>query len=102
MELILSILAVAVAWLGSRHWPLSAAQGRELQGSLAGCETKADRGSITVGTYNIHRGRGLDGKRNLTRIAHMIKGCDVVGLQEVEGYGPVSYTHLTLPTILLV
>ena len=87
MELILSILAVAVAWLGSRHWPLSAAQGRELHGSLAGCETKAGRGSFTVGTYNIHRGRGLDGKRNLARIARTIEGCDVVGLQEVEGHG---------------
>ena len=85
MEFILSISAVAAVWLGSRHWPLSAAQGRELHGSLAGRETKAGRGSFTVGTYNIHRGRGLDGKRNLTRIAHMIKGCDVVGLQEVEG-----------------
>jgi len=87
MELILSILAVAVAWLASRHWPLSAAQGRELHGSLAGCETKAGRGSFTVGTYNIHRGRGLDGKRNLARIARTIEGCDVVGLQEVEGHG---------------
>ena len=83
MELILSILAVVVAWLGSRYWPLSAAQGRELRGSLAGWETEA--GSFTVGTYNIHRGRGLDGKRNLARIARMIEGCDVVGLQEVEG-----------------
>lgn len=71
--------------LGSRHWPLSAAQGREIRGIPARNET-ASR-SFTIGTYNIHRGRGLDGKRNLSRIGRMIEGCDVVALQEAEGYG---------------
>ena len=34
---------------------------------------------------------------NIPNKAHV-----VIGLQSIYGIGPVSYTHLTLPTILLV
>lgn len=41
---------------------------------------------ITAVTYNIHHGKGMDGKINLHRIAEMIheSGADLVGLNEVD------------------
>lgn len=42
--------------------------------------------TLRVMTYNIHIGRGLDGKFDLERIAKVIKACevDLVALQEVD------------------
>ena len=41
---------------------------------------------LRVGSYNIHRCVGTDGKRDVQRIAEVIKemGCDTIGLQEVD------------------
>lgn len=41
---------------------------------------------LSVATYNIHRGVGRDGRRDITRIADVIREIDpdVIGLQEVE------------------
>ena len=85
LPIILSVIAVVIVWLASKHWPLSAKSGSKLFGT----ETRliVSTGVVTVGTYNIHRGRGLDGTRNLARIAEVISRCDVVALQEVEGHG---------------
>lgn len=46
---------------------------------------------LTVVTYNIHRGQGIDGRYDLDRIADVIDrtDADVVGLQEVDrGFRP--------------
>lgn len=42
--------------------------------------------TVKLMTYNIHHGRGLDGKYDLARIADVIRGIspDVVALQEIE------------------
>ena len=50
----------------------------------AGVQLSAD--TITVMTYNIHHGAGMDGKLDLDRIAEVIKtqDADIVGLQEVD------------------
>ncbi|TVQ00605.1 MAG: endonuclease [Planctomycetaceae bacterium] len=47
---------------------------------------EADDGLLRVMTYNIHHGRGLDGKIDLRRIADVIKDAqpDLVALQEVD------------------
>ena len=44
------------------------------------------RARLTVMSYNIHVGVGMDKKQDLQRIADVIKlhGCDLVGLQEVD------------------
>ncbi|CAN5681955.1 endonuclease/exonuclease/phosphatase family protein [soil metagenome] len=41
---------------------------------------------ITVATFNIHHGRGVDERRDLARIARVIResGADIIGLQEVD------------------
>ena len=47
--------------------------------------SRAVRRDLRVATYNIHRGRGLDGRVSLPRIAAVLReiDADVVGVQEV-------------------
>ena len=48
--------------------------------------------TVRVATYNIHRGRGLDGRTKLERIASVLAAidADVVALQEVIGASPLK------------
>ena len=54
-------------------------------------ESKRTR-TVRVATYNIHRGRGLDGRTRLERIASVLAtiDADVVALQEVVGASPLK------------
>jgi endonuclease/exonuclease/phosphatase family metal-dependent hydrolase len=51
--------------------------------------------TLRVATYNIHRGRGLDGRTRLERIAAVIATIDpdIVALQEVLGASPLRPGH---------
>jgi len=40
---------------------------------------------FNVGTYNIHQAKGLDGVRDIGRIAKELEGLSIVSLQEVRG-----------------
>ncbi len=48
--------------------------------------------AVRVATYNIHRGRGLDGRTRLERIAAVLAtvDADIVALQEVVGASPLK------------
>jgi endonuclease/exonuclease/phosphatase family metal-dependent hydrolase len=48
--------------------------------------------AVRVATYNIHRGRGLDGRTRLERIAGVLAAidADIVALQEVIGASPLK------------
>jgi endonuclease/exonuclease/phosphatase family metal-dependent hydrolase len=48
--------------------------------------------TVRIATYNIHRGRGLDGRTRLERIAAVLAtiDADVVALQEVVGASPLK------------
>jgi endonuclease/exonuclease/phosphatase family metal-dependent hydrolase len=48
--------------------------------------------AVRIATYNIHRGRGLDGRTRLERIAAVLAGidADIVALQEVVGASPLK------------
>ncbi len=48
--------------------------------------------TVRIATYNIHRGRGLDGRTRLQRIAAVIAAvdADIVALQEVIGASPLK------------
>jgi len=85
------VIAILVIWLGTRHWPTSPHEGKKLLNSIKYRPTGA--ASFTIGTFNIHRGRGIDGIRSLTRISDTICTCDVVALQEVEGYSLRNYKN---------
>jgi phospholipase D1/2 len=51
--------------------------------------TRVNTRALRVATWNIHNGRGIDGRRDIARIGKVIDGLDaaLVGLQEV-GCGP--------------
>ena len=74
---------VGVYLLLFRYWPLPAKSGKRIRGKTLPAAGRTR--SFTVGTYNIHRSRGIDGKRDLQRIGDVIGDCDMIGLQEVEG-----------------
>jgi len=76
-------VSAGLVFLASRAWPLRSIRGGALP-SL-GCASTFKGSTFTVATYNIHRARGTDGRRDLERIAKVINDCDIVGLQEVEG-----------------
>jgi len=40
---------------------------------------------IRIGSYNIHRAKGIDGIRDLNRVAENLSGLDLVAMQEVAG-----------------
>src|SRR6187455_2920214 len=54
-------------------------------------ESKRTR-QVRVATYNIHRGRGLDGRTRIERIAAVLASvdADIVALQEVIGASPLK------------
>lgn len=54
--------------------------------------------TLRVATYNVHRGRGLDGRTRPERIAEVLQGigADIVALQEVVGAGPRHSGHAEL------
>ena len=54
---------------------------------------------LTVMTYNIHHGAGIDGVLDLERIAVLIEksGADVIGLQEVDRHWDVRSNWVDQP-----
>ncbi|MFT7532461.1 MAG: endonuclease/exonuclease/phosphatase family metal-dependent hydrolase [Gammaproteobacteria bacterium] len=75
-------------WMISRKRPIHAHHGNGLQDPI---DSKQDSpgDSLVIGSFNMHRARGADGKKNIERIAQQIKDADLVGLYEVEG--PLSW-----------
>src|SRR5262245_49088148 len=62
-------------------------------GLLVAYKNKQEVGAIRVSSYNVHRCVGLDGQRDVGRIARVIGEIepDVIGLQEIDcGY---HYRH---------
>ena len=59
------------------------------QGASAGehinppAKWKSTKTVFTIGTYNIQTGKSLDGKRNISKSAEVIKNTDIAGLQEL-------------------
>ncbi|MCU0913337.1 MAG: endonuclease/exonuclease/phosphatase family protein [Planctomycetes bacterium] len=79
---ILACLGLYAGYAG-RRTPVALRQGTALswpQG--AGAVTKA---RFRIATYNIHRGKGTDGIRDLGRTAGVLQDADLIGLNEVAG-----------------
>lgn len=72
--------AAGYALSANRRHPTCAASGT---GIVPPGAWREDESSFCVATYNIHRGRGTDGRRDLRRIARVLRGVDIAGLQEV-------------------
>ena len=80
--ILLALLLMLVYQLGRRR-PAPAMQG----GAMHAVGQAPASGSLRVGSYNIHRARGMDGRKDLGRIAEVVRPMDVVGLCECEGAG---------------
>ncbi|MEE9446723.1 MAG: endonuclease/exonuclease/phosphatase family protein [Arenicellales bacterium] len=78
---ILLILLLALLLLAGKRFSTPAAYG---QNSLS--KNELFSGELIVGTYNIHRARGLDGQQDLSRTAEVLRGADIVGISEVQGW----------------
>lgn len=93
-------------WHASRLTPTGAAEGIALEGEVTHEETgtatapdgKATKAlqvgrkpasmasrTLRIGTFNIHGGKGADGRRDLDRVAQSLRGLDFVALNEVHG-----------------
>jgi endonuclease/exonuclease/phosphatase family metal-dependent hydrolase len=84
---IIAIIVIAlgiVVWSGARRTPTPPMTGARLDGQVQPSATTG-RTTLRVGTFNIHSGWGLDGKQDLARTAGVVRGCDLVALQEVRG-----------------
>lgn len=79
----LTLLAGIVWHRAAERVPSPAAVGAALQGETGGEAVRPRR--FRVGTFNIHGGRGADGQLDLNRIARLLDGCQLVGLNEVHG-----------------
>ena len=81
-----ALIAVAIAallWHASRRGATGPAEGTELAGQIERPTT--DRATLRVATFNIHSGKGSDGRRDLDRVAGCLQDLDLVGLCEVRG-----------------
>jgi endonuclease/exonuclease/phosphatase family metal-dependent hydrolase len=85
-RVILAVLLVAgLVYHASLHAPTGPAEGVALEGQTD--STPSEPGTIRIGTFNIHAGKGRDGRRDLERVADCIASgkLDLVALNEVRG-----------------
>src|SRR4051812_19717602 len=81
----IALILVGVAiWDGIIKRPAGPAQGEAFH-SVGGTPTSLPTIAFRVGTFNIAGGLGRDGKRDLTRAARVMQGCDLLGIQEAHG-----------------
>jgi endonuclease/exonuclease/phosphatase family metal-dependent hydrolase len=96
LRMALLLLAAAVAgWVGSLRLATGPASGARLlppPRPMTTVRTTPAAGLATacpprlrLATFNIHTGRGTDRREDLDRIARLLEGFDVVGLNEVRG-----------------
>jgi hypothetical protein len=81
----LSALSLLLLYLVSARQPVAACLGSTMEYPLIQLTPAQGLGSVKIGIYNIHRGIGIDGKKDIDRITEVIKDIDIVGLCEVEG-----------------
>ena len=77
----------AWVWSGAQDQPTGPAAGTSLESDGHCTEPLPNR--IRLGLYNIHGGRGTDGRRDLGRTASLLREqrLDFIGLNEVHGGG---------------
>lgn len=84
--LLVGLAAVAGAvWHGSRRVSTGTAEGGRIDPPGP---ARAAASAFRIGTFNIHAGRGTDGRSDLERIAKSLQGLSLVGLNEVGGRWP--------------
>lgn len=78
---LLLLLAILLVFFLGRRRGVPVKSGE----SQAGASLPEVKEIFTFAIYNIHRARGLDGRKDLARISGVIAKADIIGLCEVEG-----------------
>ena len=76
----------SLASAGCSTTPSGPAEGTTLRGTPSG--RTGDGKTLRVAAFNIHGGKGRDGRRDLNRTAAALSDFDLVGLNEVHGGDP--------------
>lgn len=87
-KIILSILSLLVlVGLASIEIPTSERSGKVFESPSQAFTEQPDAASpgFRVDNFNVQRGKGLDGVRDLNRAIEVLQGADLVGLQELSG-----------------
>ncbi len=79
----LVVIAAILGWVVSRRIEIEPAAGRAFEGGVD--LPVSPKRKVRIGTFNIHRCKGLDGERDVARVAELLQGLDIVGLNEVSG-----------------
>lgn len=96
---LLAISLVAHIAVASIRHPVGPRYGDGIHGSPP--NTTITPGELRIATWNIHRGKGLDGRRDLSRTVKYLRGFDIAGLNEVGGeFWPKQDQAATLGTRL--
>ena len=78
-------LLVGVTLLGSIDVTISDRRGDNIPLSESAVWKDASITRFRVDNYNVQRGKGEDGVRDLTRAAAVLQGADIAGIQELSG-----------------
>lgn len=76
-----------VCFFGQQRRPIGPSAGSLDVRTVVAAVDSSKPARLMIGTYNIHMGKGTDGRTDLSRIAGVIGGLDFVGLNEVLGPG---------------
>jgi endonuclease/exonuclease/phosphatase family metal-dependent hydrolase len=85
-NLLIVLLGLAVVLGGAyagRRTPVASQQGVGISWPV-GCRP-VSKTRFRVATYNIHRGKGTDGVRDLGRTTRVLRDTDLIGINEVAG-----------------
>jgi len=80
---VILVSMTAMLYEASQHRTTGPDEGVGVHGKAS--ELIAGKSTIRVGSFNIHGGKGRDGRRDIRRIAKCLQGLDFVGLNEVCG-----------------
>lgn len=87
LAVVLALAVGAFAYEGQLRRPIGPSAG-SLDVRIVASTVPTDQPArLKLGTYNIHMGKGTDGRRDLSRIAGVLGGLDFIGLNEVLGPG---------------
>ena len=85
--LIIGLILVisGLVWSATRRFPLDPKSGRGAKDQAKFCKTDVNLDKLRIASFNVHRCKGRDGRRDVDRVAKLLQDMDIVGLNEVHG-----------------
>ncbi len=79
------VVFLSLIGLASIEIPTASTSGDALNAVTQVPAPRATDGTFRVDNFNVQRGKGNDGERDLTRAIGVLQGADIAGLQELSG-----------------